>query len=711
MNEKPNVFYRIENNIGIVTFDQPDAKVNVLSTLTMQRLDVILGEAGRNKTLKAVIFMSGKKDTFIAGADIKEIDGIVDAKEGEEKSRSGQTVLDKIEDLTVPTIAVIDGAALGGGCELALACRYRVATFNEKVAIGLPEVKLGIIPGFGGTYRLPKIVGLSQALTMILTGKTLNGQEAYKTGLVDRLFPRTNIEHYLREFIEEMALPNSGARKRRKKQNWQKAFLDRTFIGQAISFRAAEKSVLDSTKGFYPAPLKAVWVLMRTQGFSRKDALSIEAKAFGELVITDISKNLIKLFYLTEQCKKFMPSGAENITPRRIDRCAVLGAGVMGGGIAQLLSDKGVWVRLKDVNNEAIAKGFSSAYKVYQQLLKKKKLKRHDVNNKMGRITSTLNYSGFRKTDMVIEAVVENMEVKKSIFKELGSFVSDQTIVCSNTSALSVTEMAQQSRDSSKVVGFHFFNPVHRMPLVEIIKTDLTSIETVVTALHFARRLGKTPIVVRDSCGFLVNRILLGYVNEAGRILVETGEVELIDRLVESFGVPMGPFRLSDEVGLDVGIKVLHILEEAFGERFKPTDLFEKIYEAKFFGKKSGKGFYLHGKKADINSEILPFLQDCHPERSVEEEEDLNRMIYIMVNEAARCLEEGIVDSPGAVDIGMIMGTGFPPFRGGLLRYADSVGLDKIVDELNRFSEKFKTDRFKPCRYLLEIKDGKFYKS
>jgi 3-hydroxyacyl-CoA dehydrogenase/enoyl-CoA hydratase/3-hydroxybutyryl-CoA epimerase len=406
-----------------------------------------------------------------------------------------------------------------------------------------------------------------------------------------------------------------------------------------------------------------------------------------------------------------MPPNSEHFIAQKIKKAGVVGAGIMGGGIGQLLSDRGVWVRLKDVNYDAIAKGLAAAYKVYAGALKKRRIKPHEISAKMAMISGTTDYSGFQDVDMVIEAVVENMDVKRKVFAQMDAQTPPHAILCSNTSSLSVTQMAEAVKDPSRVIGFHFFNPVHRMPLIEIITTKYCSPGTVVTTLDFARRLGKTPILVKDTPGFLVNRILLGYINEAGRLFQEGMRIDDIDSLMVEFGMPMGPFTLSDEVGLDVGVKVLQILEAGLGPRYKPVEIFNKIYEKKFLGKKSGKGFYVHGVNRVVNKDVQDMIER---EGGVFDREDaLNRMLLIMINEAARCLEEGVIDSADVVDIGMIMGTGFPPFHGGLLRYADAQGIDNVVDILNDLEEQSKDGRFKPCGYLIKLKnDGqKFYSS
>lgn len=696
--------FREMKNIGVVTFDHDDSKVNILSGDVLSRLNTMIDEISLKKDLKALLFVSKKKDCFVAGADISEIEAIVEPSDGAAKAKYGQDVFNKIEDLTLPTIAVIDGVALGGGCELALACRYRVATFNPKVRIGLPEVNLGFVPGFGGTYRLPRIVGLQESLKMILSGKPIDSTKALKIGLFDRLFPQKNLDHSLDIYVDEIIKTHAQRRRyQRKPKKGLAEFLDSTRLGHSVVFKESLKGVMKMSKGFYPAPLKAIEVVKKNFYMDRERGLLLENQAFGELAVTDISKNLVKLFYMSEKFRKLSVDGADQVSPMAIHHCGVLGAGVMGGGIAQLLSSRGIWCRLKDLNHAALALGYQSAGKVYDQATKKRKYTKAEARAMMSHITGTLDYKGFKNADIVIEAVVENMDVKKKVLQELCDHVKPEAIIATNTSALSVTEMATVVKDPSKMIGFHFFNPVHRMPLVELITTEKTSTETLVSSLKLVQRLGKTPIVVKDSCGFIVNRILLAYINEAGRLLEETGQLEQIDRVMLTFGMPMGPFLLSDEVGLDVGVKVLHILEAGLGERFKAVSIFDKIYETGLLGKKSGKGYYIHGKKRLINQSVFGMLPGG--QKALNHKKALERLIYIMVNEAALCLDEGIVDGPEAIDIGMIFGTGFPPFRGGLLRYADHIGINNIVSSLEELSKELNADRFKPVSYLAKLKE------
>jgi 3-hydroxyacyl-CoA dehydrogenase/enoyl-CoA hydratase/3-hydroxybutyryl-CoA epimerase len=698
--------YREENNIGYIYFDHDNSKVNLLSAEVLKQLDEVLDEVAHKRSLHALIIASKKKDVFIAGADIQEIQKIVEPKDGAMKAKAGQDVLNKIEDLPMPTIAVIDGVALGGGCELALACHYRIATFNDRIRIGLPETQLGFVPGFGGTYRLPRIVGLVESLGMILAGKRIDSTRALKIGLVDKLFPQVGLDVSVSQFVS--AVISKKYSKARYPKPKIKNFMDwlmNSSMGHKVIFDKSRQGVWRETKGFYPAPMKAIDVISKNLNMNRTEGLALEAQAFGELAITDISKNLVHVFYLSEEYRKLSIEGTDQIKPQDIKTCGILGAGVMGGGIAQALSAKDIWSRMKDINYDAVAKGYQAAAKIYGQAVMKRRMKKHEAEGKMAHITGTTDYHGFKHLDMVIEAVVENMDVKKKVFKELSDVTGPQTILATNTSALSVTEMGKQTKDPSKVIGIHFFNPVHRMPLIEVITTPATSKETIVATLNLVKRLGKTPILVKDSCGFVVNRILLAYINEAGRILEETGDMVAIDKTMTDFGMPMGPFTLSDEVGLDVGIKVLHILENAFGERFKPVSIFDKVAEKKWYGKKTNKGFYVHEKQREPNGEINSLLPGGR--KGLDKDECTKRLVYIMLNEAAGCLQDDIVDNAGAIDIGMIFGTGFPPFRGGLLKYADDTGIDKVVSELEQLQKKLNAERFKPNPYLLKLKETK----
>ncbi|MEK6728064.1 MAG: 3-hydroxyacyl-CoA dehydrogenase NAD-binding domain-containing protein [Candidatus Omnitrophota bacterium] len=697
---KMNLKLRIENEFAIIEFDQPDSKANVLSQASMTELQEIILKLNARNDLRGVCILSNKQDIFIAGADIKEIENITTVSEAMAKAQGGQKILNSLEGLSIPTIALINGACLGGGLELALACDYRIAVFGHKVKIGLPEVKLGIIPGFGGTKRLPRLIGLRKGLELILSGEAISANEALKIGLVDGLTAQNRL------LIEGMQFLKKNNCKRKvykpKLKGGFNIFLDKTYLGRAILKSRTKKFVLKTTKGHYPAPLKALEVVAKNYSSSKELALLREARVFGELAIGAISKNLISVFYLVEKYKKQKWVEAE---PRRIHKCGILGAGVMGGGIAQLFSFYGLPVRMKDLNYQALGCALRQAREVYEYAVKKKKIRPNQAVVGEGLISTTTDYSGFSNADLIVEAVVEDMKIKKSVWKEVDVFTKPDAIFASNTSCLSVSEMTEGVKNKSQVIGMHFFNPVHRMPLVEVIRANGTSDETVATIVEFSRKIGKTPIVVKDSCGFMVNRILLPYLNEAGFMLDEGINFERIDSICLKFGMPMGPFSLVDEIGLDVGYKVALILEENFGVRMKVAEILKKAYAQKWLGKKCGKGFYIHkGKTKFPNKEIYNLT--LRQKSNVSDEDILKRMLYRMVNEAALCLQEKVCAQASDVDIGLIMGIGFPPFRGGLLHYANSVGCDKIRGDLEKFAQRFSNDRFAPCDYLK--KQGRF---
>jgi len=704
--------YSVKEKIAILTFDQPDSRVNVLNTDTMRELDAVIDKVKESsEEIRALLITSNKQGIFIAGADIKEIEHIHTAEAAKEKAEKGKEILQKLHDLPLITVAVINGACLGGGLELALACRYRVAGFGEKVKMGLPEVKLGIIPGFGGTQRLPRLIGITKALGMILAGSVISGKKALRLGLVDKLFPD------IRLLEESIAFVNGLTGKKRKikkkKKKLLEALLEGTRPGRALIFSQARKNVRKKTKGFYPAPLRAIDVIERTcAGRERADGFRLESAVFGELAVTEISKNLIKVFYLIEEFKKY-PWVDPSISPAHITKCCVVGAGVMGGGIAQLLSYRDIPTRLKDINYNALQIALKTAYGLFGYALKKRRLKQAAVDYKFGLISPTVSYKGFENTDCVIEAVVENSKVKQSVFKELDRVTKPSAVLASNTSSLPIIGMADATQHPERVVGLHFFNPVHRMPLVEVIRSEKTNNETLSTIISFSRRIGKTVIVVKDVPGFLINRILLSYLNEAGFLMEEGMKMEEIDRIALAFGMPMGPVTLIDEVGIDVGYKVAKILEDSYGSRMRVCSILEKVKSKGLLGKKSKKGFYLHKDKKKMipNREVYLFT-DASKRREITEEEVLKRLLYVMINEAARCLGEGVVEKPQMVDIGMIMGTGFPPFRAGLLRYADTIGAETIARDLKKFETECASERFTPCSYLLEKAEKKelFYR-
>ncbi|HSM36146.1 MAG TPA: 3-hydroxyacyl-CoA dehydrogenase NAD-binding domain-containing protein [Longimicrobiales bacterium] len=703
---------QIDDGIAFVVFDRPDAKVNLLTMSVLRDLSGILEDIEQHaaaRTVDAVVIKSGKPGSFIAGVDVEAIRGVEDPVVGARLASEGQATFNRLEGLAVPTVAAIDGPCMGGGTELVLSCDYRIASDSERTKIALPEVRLGILPGFGGTTRLPRLVGLQAALDIILTGKNVRPGKALRIGLVDEVVADTIIQRRAAEVARSLADGGTPARKRRRRSVLQR-FLEDTAPGRRVVLREARKRVMKETGGHYPAPLAILDTVRRTMSLPVEKALEIEARAIGRLVATDVSKNLIHVFRLMEGAKKKAPRG-ESAT---IDRIAVLGAGVMGGGIAHLAASQGVEVRMKDIDNRGLSAGLRAARERVDRSRERRHLDERKADAIMSRISPTLTYEGFASVDLVIEAVVEKMAVKKAVLGEAEEVTSEDTVSCSNTSTLSITEMQSALARPGRFCGLHFFNPVHRMPLVEVIRGAATTDDTLATAFAFALQLGKIPVVVEDGPGFLVNRILGPYLNEAGWLLEDGASVEAVDAALVDFGMPMGPFRLLDEVGLDVARHAADVLHDAFGERMAPSPVMEALAGTERLGRKGGRGFYRYegGKEAGLDEDVFADLdgRGAPTDSGVPEREILDRCLFVMVNEAARVLEDGIARDAGDVDLAMITGTGFPPFRGGLLRWADATGLRAIVDRLEELAAVHGS-RFRPAGLLAELaaSDGGFY--
>ncbi len=705
-----------DNGIAFLELDFKDGKVNILSSNVMRELDEMLDHLHERKDITALVIVSGKPDNFIAGADVNEIKDVTTAEDGAEKARMGQAIFRKLHELPYPVIAAIQGACVGGGLELALACHFRIAKVHPKTRIGLPEVKLGILPGFGGTQRLPRLIGIQRALRLILTGKLVDAKTAGKLGIVDKVLP---VDHhgFMKAAAEEFAETVLGKFKRHAYENKRNVkrlhaiFLESNSIGRNLIFRQSEKMVMKNTKGYYPAPLKALESVKRGIGKPLEEALEIEAQLLGELIVTDVCKNLISIFFMTEDLKKDRGVEKAKSEPLDIKQVGMLGAGVMGGGIAQLLAYNEIPVRMKDINQEAIEQGMGRAKKVFEQAVDRNKLSNREMDRRMTLISATTEYDGFENSDMIIEAIVENLELKQKVFAEIEQYVSEKTILATNTSSLSITGIASSVKKPERVLGFHFFNPVHRMPLVEIIRGDKTSDEATITAVAFAKKISKTPIVVKNSPGFLVNRILGPYINEGALLLEDGALIDEIDKAMVEFGMPMGPLNLLDEVGIDVGFKVASILHEAFPERMAPSAVIEKMHQDKRLGKKGKKGFYLYdGKSKQVDPEVYKLINHEDQSSKFSREDIQNRLVFIMLKEAVLCLQEKIVRRPRDVDAGLIFGTGFPPFRGGLLRYADNLGAQVCVDKMKELTKQC-GERFQPPKLLLEKaeKGGSFY--
>jgi 3-hydroxyacyl-CoA dehydrogenase/enoyl-CoA hydratase/3-hydroxybutyryl-CoA epimerase len=677
------------DGIAELVFDLPGEKLNILRGAVMEELAGILAALSRRSDIRCLLLRSGKPGVFIAGADIHEIEALRDARAAEEKSRSGQEVFNTLADLPFPSVAVIDGAAVGGGLELALACTYRIVSDNHKTQLGLPETTLGIVPGFGGTYRLPRSVGLVQALSMILTGRPVDGPRAARIGLAHACYPAAFLDDRARELAAKIA--GGGAFAARRIRGAIKRWLaEGNPIGRAFVFRAARNDVDAKGGRHYPALQEALSLLRKSAHASRARALELEHQALGRTASSRVCRNLVGLYFAREAARHVRTPQGTSQPAGKVSQAAVIGAGVMGGKIAWLFAHHDIPAVMKDVSWDAVQKGFRSAYETFQELTRRGRVDRRRVSMGMHRLSGAVEYASLGTPDAIIEAVVENLSVKKKVLAEVEAEVGAHALIASNTSSLSITEMAQALARPERFVGMHFFNPPSVMPLVEIIPGARTSPETVHRAAQLALDLGKTPIIVKDSPGFLVNRLLMPYLNECGSLVEEGADFRTVDRSLEEFGMPMGPFALIDEIGIDVAAHVAQILGNAFADRMTPSVLLSGVAgTGGLLGKKSGKGFYLYAKgKSHANPWIWQLFPRSSARAPASHFDIIHRPLLAMLNEAARALEDGVASSARDVDLALILGTGFPPFRGGILRWAeDELGIGKAHEMLVLYAQ------------------------
>jgi 3-hydroxyacyl-CoA dehydrogenase/enoyl-CoA hydratase/3-hydroxybutyryl-CoA epimerase len=718
------------HSLAFLYFDLKGERVNKFNREVMGEFENLISELKRRSNeIEALVLFSRKPGNFIAGADITLFEAAKTAADAQALSEAGQHLLNEWEDLPFPRVVAINGACLGGGCELSLASSAILMSNDPSARIGLPETLLGVVPGMGGCVRMPWKVGIAGALDLILTGKTLTGEKALKAGLADGVLQKEDFDQTVVAWVlKHLDKLRRGERIARTPRlggmgGLTSALLENNPLGRSVVFSKARAGVLAKTRGNYPAPLEAIEVISDTgtgyqvnfRGERRARAMKREAEGFGRMAATEVAKNCIRLFFLTESVKKNngLPEGRAADT-RKISSAAVLGAGVMGGGIAHLFADKGVHVRMKDIGIPGLELGVQAALSLFRKSLKKRAINQRQFEQKLARIAPTTTYEGFMGAEVVVEAIIEKMEVKQAVLRELEDHVPATTIIATNTSSLSVSKMQSVMKHPERFCGMHFFNPVHRMPLVEVIRGEKSSDLAVSQIYQFSKQIGKTPIVVKDGPGFLVNRLLMPYLTEAAIMVSEGVRIEELDPALLEFGMPMGPIELIDEVGLDVAEKVGHILHEGFGERMTPPNTFERLLKEKRLGKKSGAGFYFYSgadkKEKNLDPGIYALLGIQPVSGKVPAPEMIERCVYSMINEAARCLEENIVASPSEVDLGMIMGTGFPPFRGGLLRYADAVGLKVVVSGLEGLAARY-GGRFEPSTALRAFAaKGSFYR-
>ena len=701
------VTVRVHDRIAFVGIDVADQSVNTLSTPMVDRFEDLLESSLHDDDVDGVVIYSKKDDNFVVGFDIEELQGYYEDPEALRKLVArGHGLMERLTSLDKPVVAAVHGECLGGGLELAMACHARVATDSGDTSFGLPEIMLGLIPGGGGTQRLPRLIDLSQALDMILTGRQIDGRKADKLGLVDDLVHPGILLDAAADKAREMA--DGNGRSQSFTRNLEEAIQDPVKLAartpaRKVIFDKARQKAAKKSGGHYPALPRALDVI--ETGFSKGfDAgMRAEAEAFVELVQSDVAKNLMNIFFMRQAVNKDSVVG-EDVDPYPVDKIGVLGAGLMGAGIAQVAAYNGYNVRIKDKDADGLGKGLDYIHGLFDKLVKRKKLTDAEADVYFGRVSGTTEYDGFKTVDIVIEAVFEDLDLKRRVLADIEELGADDQVFATNTSTLPIKEIAAEAKHPENVVGMHFFSPVYKMPLLEIIRTDDTSDRALATTLKVGREMGKTCIVVDDGPGFYTSRVIGAYINEAGWVLQEGARIEDIDEAMLEFGFPVGPMKLVDEVGIDVAQKAAGVLREAFSERWDAPTALASLAEEGRKGRKNNRGFYDYGGEgSDVPDEtVYDALPGGRDRRRVDRELVQQRCWLAMLNECAYALEEGILRNPRDGDIGVIFGLGFPPFRGGIFRYADEVGIKHVVDQMNRLADQF-GERLTPADILVDM--------
>jgi 3-hydroxyacyl-CoA dehydrogenase/enoyl-CoA hydratase/3-hydroxybutyryl-CoA epimerase len=693
---------------AVLWIDMADRPVNVFNSALLADLDAALDHVAAQPDCKVLLISSAKSSGFLAGADLHELAKIATPAAAAAMSERGQRLFDKLADLPQVTIAVIAGPCLGGGLECALACDYRLVVEHPRTQLGLPEVELGLLPAWGGTQRLPRVVGLEPALRMILGRRRLSAQEALRWHLADALAKSDQDLPLVLALLTEHAR-QQGKRPRRKLPllNWRQRLIESNPLGRLLVYRGTRRMLRERVPDDMPAPWEALEAVRTGLKKGMPAGLQYEREAVSRLATTPACRNLITLFFLQENARK-MPDQAATANPspaaRRAGKIGIVGAGTMGAGIAQLAAIKGFDVIVQEVNDAALAAGMSKIEDLFRKATENRVLSRSEAERKLAAIGRTTSWQGFDSVDLVIEAVIEDLDTKLTIFRELEKRTRPETVLVTNTSSLLVAKLQEGREHPERIGGLHFFNPVHKMPLVEVVRAPVTA-EKPLAALHdFAIQLGKVPVVVKDSPGFLVNRILMPYLNEAAMLLAEGVPATMIDQRMTRFGMPIGPLELLDQVGLDVAAHIEKAMRPYFANRFDPNPLFETMRQRGWLGQKSGRGFYRHeGKRKTANPHLRDVIRPADwrdfsaaldlPDQA------MARMVLVMVNEAALCLSEGIAADAPTIDLAMIFGTGWAPHRGGPLRYADDRGLKEVVRRLEELGRSH-GPRFEPCAEL-----------
>ena len=695
----------VEEGVAVMTLDLPGESINKFSPAVIEELTVLMDLIDRDVTINAAVLISGKPGNFIAGADIDQFLAWRTAADASAASAFGHAMMHRIEKGRVPVVAAIDGACLGGGLEFALACAYRIAADSPKTVLGLPEVQLGLIPGAGGTQRLPRRVGLQAALDMILTGRNVRAKKALQSGLIDELVHPAILRATAVKRARELAAGTIPRQRDNRHHGAKELLLDDNPIGRAVVFRQARETTAKKSKGHYPALFAALdAVAAGYSAGSEEQGFAAEARLFGEMAMTPVCRELTFLFYATTALKKDSGVGAD-IKPRPVPRIAVLGAGFMGAGIAAISAMQGVPVRFKDTEPARVAKGTAAVRDIIRDRYTKRQITRQQFDDQVGLVSGTVEYTGFGRVPLVIEAVFEDLTVKQEVLRATEAKLDPTAIFATNTSTIPIATIAAAATRPERVIGMHFFSPVHKMPLLEVIVTPRSAPDAVATVVEYGRRIGKTVIIVNDSPGFYVNRILAPYVNEAGMLLDEGVAIDAIDKAMSAFGFPVGPINLIDEVGLDIAGKSGAIMAAAFGDRMRPSDALQKVLAAGRLGRKGKQGFYTYdegGKREGVDESVYQLYAGGSRRTEVPKEEIQRRLSLAMVNEAARCLEEGIVRSARDGDVGAVFGIGFPPFRGGPFRHVDATGAAEVVRQLEQLDAKY-PGRFTPAPLLKEM--------
>jgi len=706
--------FRVETAGGVATIlvDDPGERVNTIHPELMVEFVKLLDRLEGDDAVKAIVLASGKPDGFVAGAKIELMQTVTDAASAEKLAREGQAVFDRVERFPKPIVAAIHGACLGGGCEWVLACHYRIATDDPRTRIGQPEVQLGLIPGSGGTQRLPRLVGIQAALDMILAGKSLKARKAAKLGLVDEAVPPALLLEVARARALALAAGKLRREKRRRRGPLEQVTalaLEENFLGREVLFRQARKVTLAKTKGHYPAPLRALEAIEHGYHAGFAKGLAREAKLFGELAVSPVARRLMEIFFATTALKKDNGTDDPLVKPRRIEKVGVLGGGLMGSGISTVTVNAGLAVRVRERDDAAVAKALGSVRGILDERVKRRSIDRLERDEKMRLLTATTDWSGFAGVDLVIEAVFEDLALKQEMVRAFEA-VNESGIFASNTSSIPIAKIATASRRPETVLGMHYFSPVQKMPLLEVIVTPRTSKEATATAVAVGKRQGKTVIVVGDGPGFYTSRILAPYMNEAAHLLAEGAAVDAIDRALVDFGFPVGPITLLDEVGIDVGAKVAKILHAELGERMAPPAALHDVAAAGRLGRKNRKGFYTYDeKKKRVDETVYDLLPGGRSRRSLDAREIQDRVVLQMVNEAIRCLGEKILRSARDGDVGAVFGLGFPPFRGGPFRWADELGTRALLEKVEALRARH-GERFEPAPLLVELgRDGRSF--